>query len=88
MQLQLQLQQEQLRGQLELNRLVEEKNRIRQHEVKIKEKDSELARFQEENKILLMDLSNCADFVREHFLAMQNDILQRRMHGGSGSGNN
>jgi len=88
MQLQLQLQQEHNKLAEKEISLREQEYRLKEHEQRMKDKDSEWARFQDENKILLMDLSSCSEFVRDHFIALQHDILQRRMHGGSRSGKN
>ncbi len=45
----------------------------------------EWTKFQDENKIMLMDLTNCTDVAKEYFIGLQHEILARRRRDGATS---
>jgi len=61
--------------------LQDKQTRIQEEQTKIQRAQLKLSKLQEENKIMLMDLSNCTDVAKEYFLGLQNEIIERRCSG-------
>ncbi|KAJ1258458.1 hypothetical protein BS78_10G076600 [Paspalum vaginatum] len=56
---------------------------IQEKQFQVQLQQWEWTRFQDENKIMLMDLNNVSDTAKEYFLNIQRDILGRQHRGGS-----
>ncbi|KAJ1264816.1 hypothetical protein BS78_08G030800 [Paspalum vaginatum] len=54
---------------------------IQREQYRIQREQWEWTRFQDENKIMLMDLNNCSEKAKEYFLSIQEEILHRRRAG-------
>ena len=65
--------------------LQEEQNIIQREQTRISREQWEWTKFQDENKIMLMDLTNCTDVAKEYFIGLQHEILARRHRGGGTS---
>ncbi len=75
----------QLRLQEEQNRIQQEQTLIQREQTMIQCEQWAWAKFQDENKIMLMDLTNCSDVAKEYFIGLQHDILAKRRRGGATS---
>ncbi|KAJ1281372.1 hypothetical protein BS78_04G301400, partial [Paspalum vaginatum] len=61
--------------------LQKEQIEIQCEQLKIQREQWEWTRFQDENEMMLMDLNNVTETVREYFMSLQQEILQRRRTG-------
>ena len=58
---------------------------LQEEQTRIQRDQWNWTKFQDENKIMLMDLTNCTDVAKEYFIGLQHEILARRRRDGATS---